>query len=65
MALDLTICLAPVQTIIGDKFVVFRDKLINDGILNPPYTDAPEFHDSILNGIEYWNGKKFVKYFNP
>ncbi|MCB0752203.1 MAG: hypothetical protein KDC52_12070, partial [Ignavibacteriae bacterium] len=40
--------LVPVQTVIGDKFVVFRDKLINDGILNPPYTDAPEFHDSIL-----------------
>ena len=55
--------LRPIEIVIGDENVVLRDKLIDNGILQLPYTDTPEFHKSIKNGIEYWNGEKFVKYF--
>lgn len=55
--------LRPVEIVLGDEKIVIRDKLVKDGVLAPPYTDTPEFHESIKNGIEYWNGEKFVKYF--
>jgi hypothetical protein len=54
--------LKPNYVVIGDEFIVHRDKLINEGILNPPYTDTDEFRENILNNIEYWNGEKFVKF---
>lgn len=49
--------------IIGDKVVVKRDSLVNAGTLKHPYTDTPEFLDSISKKIEYWNGSEFVPLF--
>lgn len=56
--------LTPVQIVIGDEHIVVRDKLVKNGVLLPPFTDTPEFHESIKNDIEYWDGKNFVKYFD-
>ncbi len=51
------------EIIIGDVSIMIRDSLVNAGKLQPPLTDTPEFHDSLLSNIEYWNGERFLKYF--
>lgn len=55
--------LIPVEIVLGDEHIVTRDKLVKSGVLSPPFTDTQEFHKSIKNGIEFWDGKKFVRYF--
>lgn len=54
--------LNPINCVIGDASIIIRDRLVNDGKLNPPLSDSREFQDSILKNIQYWDGQKFVKY---
>lgn len=48
-----------VELVVSDEYVVERDRKIEEGILTLPLTDTPEFRNSILNNIFYWDGKKF------
>ncbi|MBK7107195.1 MAG: hypothetical protein IPH62_18125 [Ignavibacteriae bacterium] len=53
----------PTHIVIGDNASVDRDKLVKRGVLNYPLSDTHEFREIIMNKIEYWNGKKFVGFF--
>ena len=55
---------SPKDIVIGDVYIANRDRLVNEGKLNKPYTNSKEFKNSILENIEYWDGEKFVKYSN-
>ncbi len=47
---------------IGDEYLYIRDNLINEGKLNPPFTNDKEYEKMLINGIKEWNGKEFVQF---
>lgn len=51
--------------VIGDKFRVLRDSLVAEGKIKGPYTETPEYHKYLRDQIKYWDGKKFVRMYNP
>ncbi len=51
-----------ITTQIGDQFLYIRDNLINEGKLNPPFTNDKEYEKILVNGVKEWNGKEFVKF---
>ncbi|MCB0749657.1 MAG: hypothetical protein KDC90_19530, partial [Ignavibacteriae bacterium] len=53
------------EIIINDGFRYERDKLVKEGKLDYPLTSSEEYHQILLNQIEYWDGEKFVKFSNP
>jgi hypothetical protein len=44
----------------GDDFQMKRDSLVAHGILKPPYSNTPEYMNSLKKQIRYWNGKELV-----
>ncbi len=52
----------PSEIVVTDKYVVARDKLVEEGKLEYPLTDTDEYRDILMNQIEYWDGEKFVKF---
>lgn len=52
-----------INIVIGSTFRVRRDSLVAQGILNPPYTDTPEYKALLKSKILYWNGKEFLRIF--
>jgi hypothetical protein len=49
------------EIVIGNNFRVFRDTLVAQGKLSPPYTDTKEYKEIIKNSILYWKDGKWVK----
>ena len=47
---------------IGDAFQFIRDSLVTKGLLKKPFTNDIEYSNILINGIQEWNGSKFVKF---
>ncbi len=53
--------LKDISIVVDSRFRIERDSLVAHGILNPPYTDTPQYCKLLEDHVLYWNGKKFVK----
>lgn len=49
------------DVVINSNFRVFRDSLVAQGKINPPYTDTQEYKEIIKNSVLYWKNGKWVK----
>jgi hypothetical protein len=49
------------DVVVNSSFRVFRDSLVAQGKLNPPYTDTQEYKEIIKNSVLYWKNGKWVK----
>jgi len=49
-----------IQLVLGDPYIFRRDHLIRDGKLSGPLTNTQEYHQLLINQIEYWDGEKFI-----
>ncbi len=49
------------DVVVISSFRVFRDSLVAQGKLNPPYTDTKEYKEIIKNSVLYWKNGKWVK----
>lgn len=49
------------DVVVISSFRVFRDSLVAQGKLNPPYTDTKEHKEIIKNSVLYWKNDKWVK----
>lgn len=47
---------------VSSEFRINRDSLVAHGILSPPYTDTKDYKEIFYNGIEMWDGKKFINF---
>lgn len=41
-------------------FTAYRDALVREGKLKPPFTDTKQYYDILRSQVEFWNGNKFV-----
>lgn len=49
------------DVVVSSSLRVFRDSLVAQGKLNPPYTDTKEYKEIIKNSVLYWKDGKWVK----
>ena len=52
-----------VEIVIDDSFAIDRDKLVDAGILEKPYSDTREYREILKRQLQKWNGKEFVQMF--
>jgi hypothetical protein len=45
----------------GDSYEVYRDELVEKGLLDPPYTNTREYFNMLKADALYWDGKTFKK----
>lgn len=57
--IDISLTVSDVVVI--SSFRVFRDSLVAQGKLNPPFTDTKEYKEIIKNSVLYWKNGKWVK----
>ncbi|AFH48036.1 Hypothetical protein IALB_0324 [Ignavibacterium album JCM 16511] len=49
------------DVVISNNFRVFRDSLVAQGKLNPPYTDTKEYKEILINNVLYWKDGKWLR----
>ncbi len=43
-----------------DGFQMYRDSLVARGVLKPPYSNTPQYMNSLKEQLRYWDGEGFV-----
>lgn len=49
------------DVVIPSNYRVFRDSLVAQGKLNPPYTDTKEYKEILINNVLYWKDGKWMR----